>query len=241
MHNFLDAKRMARTLRQHLVERRIEVSHSDCLELVARQLGAANWNVLAARIEAVTEGDAAFPLPRDWSITRLTDRSVYRLGLDRSEPGTALIESRVARGHRADPDDDRFASLMQSVIADSYRGLRIRLTARLRTEDASAGTIWMRVDAAPGAVLRFDNMLKRDSLGALRGTVAWTERCIVLDVPPEAASIHYGFLLQNDGRVWAREFRLESVGQDVPPTVGQGPYLARPANLDFAEVSRPPA
>ncbi len=241
MHSFLDAKRMAKTLRQHLGARSIEVSHGECLELVARQFGAANWNVLAAQIEAVTEGDGTLAMPHGWSATGLTDLLAYRLGLDRSLPGTALIESRLARGDDPAAKEARFACLMQSVVADGWRARRVRLTASLRTEDADAGTIWMRVDARPGAVLRFDNMLKRHEHGALRGTTGWTERSIVLDVPPEAASIHYGFLLQNHGRVWARLFRLESVGEDVSPTAGLHSYLASPTNLDFAHSSRSPA
>jgi hypothetical protein len=52
MHSFLDAKTMAKALRQGLAERDVTLSHSDCLELVARQFGFAEWNMLAARIEA---------------------------------------------------------------------------------------------------------------------------------------------------------------------------------------------
>lgn len=240
MHSFLDAKRMAKTLRRHLGERKVEVSHSECLELVARQFGAANWNTLAARIEAVTEDTTGLSLPDGWLITGLTDRSAYRLGLDRSQPGTALIESRLGRDNEGTVVD-RFACLMQSVMADSFRGQRIRLGASLRTEGADLGTIWMRVDARPGAILRFDNMMKRTTQGPLTGTTGWTARSIVLDVPQEAVSIHYGFLLQKHGRVWARSFRLECVGPEVAPTIDPQPYLSEPTNLDFAQASRPEA
>jgi len=47
-----DAKAMARALRASLGEKLIELSHSECLEIVARQFGVENWNVLAAKIEA---------------------------------------------------------------------------------------------------------------------------------------------------------------------------------------------
>ena len=240
MHSFLDAKRMAKVLRQHLGERKVEVSHGECLEFVARQFGAASWNVLAARIESVTEDTTGLSLPDGWRPTGLTDRSAYRLGLDRSGPGTALIESRLGRDEEGDVAD-RFAGLMQSVTADGFRGQRIRLSASLRTQDADLGTIWMRVDARPGAILQFDNMMKRTTQGPLKGTMGWTARSIVLDIPQEAASIHYGFLLQKHGRVWARAFRLEPVGLEIAPTVDPQPYLARPTNLDFARTSRPDA
>ena len=43
-----DPKGMARRLRTALADRDIAVSHSEALELVAQQLGARDWNTLAA-------------------------------------------------------------------------------------------------------------------------------------------------------------------------------------------------
>jgi uncharacterized glyoxalase superfamily protein PhnB len=52
MRTFRDAKVMAKTLRAELRERQhIEFTRSECLEIVARQFGFDNWNILAARIE----------------------------------------------------------------------------------------------------------------------------------------------------------------------------------------------
>ena len=39
-----DPKAMARHLRQALADRGVTVSHSEALELVARQLGVRDWN-----------------------------------------------------------------------------------------------------------------------------------------------------------------------------------------------------
>jgi hypothetical protein len=52
MRDFRDAKAMARALRDALKCRAVETSHSDCLELVAKAFGYANWNILSAKIEA---------------------------------------------------------------------------------------------------------------------------------------------------------------------------------------------
>jgi catechol 2,3-dioxygenase-like lactoylglutathione lyase family enzyme len=52
MHPFRDAKQMARILRDELAQRDVVIAHSEGLELVARQLGCENWNVLAAKIAA---------------------------------------------------------------------------------------------------------------------------------------------------------------------------------------------
>jgi Glyoxalase superfamily protein len=52
MRTFRDAKTMAKTLRAELLERKqVELSHSECLEIVSRQFGHDNWNVMAAKTE----------------------------------------------------------------------------------------------------------------------------------------------------------------------------------------------
>lgn len=51
MRTFTDAKAMARALRTALEEKQLALSHSECLEIVAKQFGTENWNVLAAKIE----------------------------------------------------------------------------------------------------------------------------------------------------------------------------------------------
>ena len=47
-----NAKTMAKSLRDSLVGRNIPLSHSTCLEIVARQFGFANWNTLSAKLPA---------------------------------------------------------------------------------------------------------------------------------------------------------------------------------------------
>jgi hypothetical protein len=56
MRDFRDAKLMAKTLRQALADRGLSLTHSETLEIVARQFGLDQWNILSARIdEAGTE------------------------------------------------------------------------------------------------------------------------------------------------------------------------------------------
>lgn len=52
MRDYRDAKAMAQTLRQALKERSVSLTHGESLELIAKILGFANWNVLSARIQA---------------------------------------------------------------------------------------------------------------------------------------------------------------------------------------------
>lgn len=52
MRDFRDAKAMAKAMRETLAARNIEISHSEALEIVARQFGVESWNILSAKIEA---------------------------------------------------------------------------------------------------------------------------------------------------------------------------------------------
>jgi uncharacterized glyoxalase superfamily protein PhnB len=59
MRSFTDAKAMARSLRSALGDKKVELSHGECLDIVARQFGLDNWNVLAAKIDAADSGKPA--------------------------------------------------------------------------------------------------------------------------------------------------------------------------------------
>lgn len=54
MRDFRDAKVMAKALRAAMAKRNIELTHSETLEIVARQFGFDDWNILAAEIAAAT-------------------------------------------------------------------------------------------------------------------------------------------------------------------------------------------
>lgn len=52
MRDYRDAKAMAKAMREALADRNVTITHSEALEIVARQFGLATWNILSARIEA---------------------------------------------------------------------------------------------------------------------------------------------------------------------------------------------
>jgi len=60
MRTYRDAKAMAKAMREALVERQLDISHSQALEIVARQFGLDSWNILSAKIE---DGDGKSPVP----------------------------------------------------------------------------------------------------------------------------------------------------------------------------------
>jgi catechol 2,3-dioxygenase-like lactoylglutathione lyase family enzyme len=50
MRTYRQAKAMAKSLRESLALRHVDLTHGDCLELVAKQFGFVDWNVLAAKL-----------------------------------------------------------------------------------------------------------------------------------------------------------------------------------------------
>lgn len=51
MRTFHDAKAMAKAMREALAANNIELPHHQALEIVARQFGVENWNILSSKIE----------------------------------------------------------------------------------------------------------------------------------------------------------------------------------------------
>ncbi|WP_193337814.1 glyoxalase superfamily protein [Devosia beringensis] len=228
MHSFMNAKAMAKLLRQALGERHIDITHSDSLELVSRQFGFANWNMLSARIDRAIAGSG--PLPDGWFKAGKSPQ-LYDTRIDQENGATALIASRPDLLDEVRGDD--FCTIMQSVDAEAFRHRRMRLAGELRTEDVGTGaTVWFRIDGAGGTLL-FDNLELQRPDGPLVGTQDWAERSVVFDVPDTALSLHYGFFLKGTGRCWARRFSLVEVDASVPTNSRKGPVLPRPTNLDF--------
>lgn len=226
-----DPKAMAKALRHVLAERQVELTHSESLECVARQLGWRDWNTLAARLDR-----PALPLPTDWIISG-SNPNAYEMGVDKAE-GAALIRSRPAL-LELHPNDrpTGFGTLMQSIKADRYVGRRLRLDAQLKTKDVTgAGTIWLRVDGEGKNTLAFDNMERRGRAGVLTGTTGWSDRSIVLDVSAGARSIHFGFFLRGEGWTWARGLQLREAEASEPTTGPRSDRGMEPTNLDFEAV-----
>lgn len=61
MRTFRDAKAMARSLRDALAAKNIDIPHSACLEIVAAQFAVDDWNVLSAKIEEAAAEKTAVP------------------------------------------------------------------------------------------------------------------------------------------------------------------------------------
>lgn len=128
----------------------------------------------------------------------------------------------------------KFGGMMQTIAAGAYHNQRVKMTGWIKTQDVEHGAqLWLRVDGAPGTQpLQFDNMHGR----APKGTTDWEEYSIVLDVPPEARQLAYGFFVAGKGQMWVNGLTITPVGSDVPNThmLSERQLPSTPVNLGFA-------
>ena len=150
----------------------------------------------------------------------------YEFGTERIV-GTASSKSAFIAAKSAKPDG--FGTLMQMILPDSYRGKRLRLSARIKTANADHAQMWMRIDGPDQKMLGFDNM---DS-HPVTGTTDWKRYEVVLDVPDNSVAIAFGIFLNGAGKMWADDFKLEPVGKNVAVTGSNADLRKTPSNMDF--------
>jgi C-terminal processing protease CtpA/Prc len=104
----------------------------------------------------------------------------------------------------------RFGSVTARIPAEALRNRRVTLRGELKTENAGAASLWMRVDRSAESMLMLDNGQDR----AVKGFKDWTPFSVTLPVLPSANSVVIGLMLQGTGSVTARAVRLE-VGETL--------------------------
>ena len=148
---------------------------------------------------------------------------LYVIGMDTdagaAKAGVPFIAQRGASG-------DRPGGVTQVISADTWRGERVRLTARLKSRNAVRVRLWL------SALLPRDAKIAYDSGSPIRGTTDWQTHEVVMDVPANALSMSYGFFVAGDdgfmvagndgvfrageirdgkGMAWGDSFTLEKV------------------------------
>lgn len=88
----------------------------------------------------------------------------------------------------------------------------------------------MRVDGKAGqSPLAFDNMQERP----IKGTTAWRNYEVVLDVKADAIAIAFGILMDGPGTVWMNSAKIEEVPDSIPITDNLKAPKPGPTNLGF--------
>lgn len=180
-----------------------------------------------AAILMATPALAGEGVPNGWYIAG-SKPGDYQFGTEHVEGSAGKQSAYIQAKPNASPDG--FGTLMQTIKADDYQGQRLRLSARMKSEDAAGFQMWFRIDGSDGKSVRFYNMQDRPVIG----TTGWKRYDIVLDVPPGSTTLNYGFFLQGGkGKGWADAISLTPVDKSVPISVP--PVSRRPVNLDFGQ------
>jgi Glyoxalase superfamily protein len=239
MHTHHDAKAMSKILKDECERRGLKLNHSDSLEIVAKQFGLKNWNVLAALIgdtgaSAEVSGKAAplelpeLVVPTGW-LRGGREPRLYEIGVP---IGGGLMT--IRRHPRADNSGSNpggsFGTLFQIIAAEPFAGRTVRLSADVSTMvvDGTAA-IWVRMDDREGRMVAFDDLQRQLIDRTLTGTVGWTGQEVTLKVPSTAHSIHFGLYLSGYGTAYARNMVLAATDSD--PAASELP--AGPANMQL--------
>jgi hypothetical protein len=170
------------------------------------------------------------PPPKPWFMAgdRPRDYEAGLLPAQVSYDGSRVVQLRL-RSAESEPQGS--ATLMQSFAATRYLDRKVRFSAMVRAHEVTdwAG-LWLRTDG-PRGYLTFDNMQDRP----LRQSTGWVEAQIVLDVPADAVSVHFGALLVGAGALDLARPRFEDVGQADPVPLKSLPE--EPRGLDFGIAS----
>jgi len=217
MRSIQEVKIRAKNIRDAVNTEGYPITHTESLEVVSRLEGYRNWNTYSSHLK---NSATLLPIASGWWLTGDTPEN-YEVGRDPAY----LVNNQPAAVIRSKPSalttTKTFATLMQSMDADHYRGKRVSLQANLRaTNCQGVVTLWLRADGPEaGKYLAFDNMEGRVVDGPLNGTGDWCHRSIVLSIPTETEELMYGFYLRGSGTAHMANLKIQIVDDSVPVTV----------------------
>jgi hypothetical protein len=168
---------------------------------------------LPPREEAVATPGVSINAPGGW-FKNGSNTGAYIVGVDSVQMREGMPSGYVRSNGASEQD---FGGMMQMTSAENLLGQRLRLRGWIKTENADdgGGHLWMRVDGyQAGATLQFDNMDNRSAMG----TTDWKQYSVVLDVPPNAYALAFGFFLKGRGRMWVSGTTIDVVGAEVAST-----------------------
>jgi AraC-like DNA-binding protein len=169
---------------------------------------------------------------RDWIITG-TAPEKYQAGMDYKICHTGT-KSAALHSIEDKYETGEFVTIMQQISAKNFVGKRVRFSGFVKTAGVEDWCgLWMRIDNALSAALKFDNMQDRP----ITGTTEWNHYFCVLDVPEDGAVINIGVLLSGKGQVWFDNADFQVVDLSIP-TTDFAPceiYPDYPRNLSFEE------
>ncbi len=171
-------------------------------------------------------------LPHGWE-SFSPSPAAFDASLDSGQAQNGRRSGRIRS--RTEVKTRQWVSLFQKIDAREYRGRRVLLKGYLKADQIQGWSgLFLRVDDAEEKALAFDNSSNRP----LRGDSDWTLYSIELDVPHQAAELHFGLILSGPGSAWLDNLSLQAVGptrpgQQVIQELRQRQLPREPVNLDF--------
>jgi RNA polymerase sigma-70 factor (ECF subfamily) len=102
------------------------------------------------------------------------------------------------------PGPAGFADLRQGILADAYRGRRVRLSADIKTDATEKAGLYLRViDPARSRPPEIREQL------SVHGTTGWTRQHIEADVPADSVYVLFGITMTGLGQIWAANVQVE--------------------------------
>lgn len=92
-------------------------------------------------------------MPTGWLVAGSAP-AVYAIAVNAASPVRTSKSASISAKPGA---SSGFATLMQMIAAERYRGHRVKLSTYLQTLNAGRAQLWMRVDGPAHRVLSFDN------------------------------------------------------------------------------------
>jgi hypothetical protein len=170
--------------------------------------------------------ESAVDSPKGWFMSGGA-RKEFKVTVDRTEhsEGTTSVQLRPSV-----EKPSGYGTLMTSILAESYRGKRLRMTAQVRGRGITGrGDMWLRVQSAisPG-----DGPGLGGGSCKLAGDFDWRPCTVVFDVPERGMWIEMGVGLAGPGGVWLDDVKLEEVEKTAKVTSVVHEKSA-PENLGF--------
>ncbi len=164
--------------------------------------------------------------PNSWSLSGAGKKD-FRVAIDTSEHAEGKASLRF------EPTSERpsgYGTVMTSVLAEPYRGKRMRLSAKVKGRGIAArGDLWLRVQAQ---LSPSDGPGLGGGTCKLTGDFDWRPCTIVFDVPDRGVRIETGIGLGGRGTVWLDDVKLEEVERTTKVT-GVVRERSLPENLGF--------
>lgn len=108
-----------------------------------------------------------------------------------------------------------WGTIMQNISSKPFKGRKVKFTASVKTEDIKGWVgLWMRVaDSKTNEIYAYENMIRH----AIKDARDWKDYSITLEVDPDSDVISYGVLLNEAGKVWMKNVKVETHTGNVSP------------------------